>query len=1130
MQPYHQAQRPRNERREKRTARTPEFEPGDRLSQAWLRKEITVDEYIRYSLLRVAHPDQLPAEFRQDELPDSAGLALGYALSLLEQAKPKTRQWVQKMSADPEPRVRRDTAAPWVDCGQPHTMLKIWFTCKRTFTAAVRIEVSYRVEGTPHPDTGAAMSGLPAVDVSPMNGVPDGLDKMIASLTVAAQHYTAMGYGLTGDHVKVFVGFDQNDNPGMAFPFGGLFNGGPVILLPSDPAAGIGDHWYTYLPRHELFHAFQYHYLPNLHLGLNLPSLNWWMEATAEWATRQVYRHTGANAPGADAYARQLDAYLSAPDRAINAYDGLGGARQYGLFPLATYLTERTHADFVLRTWKEMDDDLPLEAIERVVAGYGRDIGEELRGYMVANYRLDTPVQALSDFLGASSGYKDPHAKSLWRERLDGDPGRPRAQRATLAWNSATSGTVSLQAGGTHYVEISPPAGGRGRVTVKATGATDEQSGRLRAVLVVFPLSGNVVSMAPRRWVQPDASGRLVTTLSAGEVATLMLLRADLIPNSYDAEQSRFTVTWNASLTPESGTRIMVVGDSITHGSEGDFTWRYRLAQHFTAKGVRVDFVGPRRGTYDKYVDQRLIAQLEGRAEPPLELYPGPSTASYRDGNFDSDHNAMWGWTYNDARYKIKGDVAAAQPEYLVVALGFNDIAFWGGADATIGYFKEFVAQARAAKPDLKILVSNVINRTELSGYEWLNPAILAYKAKLPGAASSLSTSASPIHVVDINTGFHASFDTYDGVHPNGVGEYKYARVFADAFAQRFSLGSVFGAIPGIIPDLPVTTPAWVTATPTGEGVTIRWARVFGASGYYIHTRDATTGENFQKLPLQVGGDHWINRWVSRDHRYEYMISSARGTTESAPTGVAAAVPNPATPPQTADVHLIPGDGKITVSWTATPGVSGYQLYGMSSDGVWLPTLDVTGTTATYSGLTNGHIYNIAVSGVNGYGAGMPGSGMRARPGYGAPPTVEMLDAWSDNHHEAHLAWQESFLTPGYWIERMDHTQANPTWSRLPHPVTPAGMGNPAFTVGYLMNGATNYSFRVIPANGALQAAPSAGRRVRYVGPSPASEHDRLQASRDKTREMAEPRTWLPLPALGLLRPDAENCYCATSG
>jgi hypothetical protein len=40
--------------------------------------------------------------------------------------------------------------------------------------------------------------------------------------------------------------------------------------------------------------------------------------------------------------------------------------------------------------------------------------------------------------------------------------------------------------------------------------------------------------------------------------------------------------------------RIMLFGDSITQGSTGDWTWRYRLWQTLAAAGVDFDFVGPR--------------------------------------------------------------------------------------------------------------------------------------------------------------------------------------------------------------------------------------------------------------------------------------------------------------------------------------------------------------------------------------------------------------------------------------------------------------------------------------------------------------------------------------------------------
>lgn len=43
--------------------------------------------------------------------------------------------------------------------------------------------------------------------------------------------------------------------------------------------------------------------------------------------------------------------------------------------------------------------------------------------------------------------------------------------------------------------------------------------------------------------------------------------------------------------------RVLVVGDSMTHGSEGDYTWRYRMHEWFVSQGIAYQFVGPYAGT-----------------------------------------------------------------------------------------------------------------------------------------------------------------------------------------------------------------------------------------------------------------------------------------------------------------------------------------------------------------------------------------------------------------------------------------------------------------------------------------------------------------------------------------------------
>lgn len=47
--------------------------------------------------------------------------------------------------------------------------------------------------------------------------------------------------------------------------------------------------------------------------------------------------------------------------------------------------------------------------------------------------------------------------------------------------------------------------------------------------------------------------------------------------------------------------KIMFVGDSITHGHEGAYTWRYRMWQWLKFNDIKFKFVGPYTGDTDSW-------------------------------------------------------------------------------------------------------------------------------------------------------------------------------------------------------------------------------------------------------------------------------------------------------------------------------------------------------------------------------------------------------------------------------------------------------------------------------------------------------------------------------------------------
>ena len=218
---------------------------------------------------------------------------------------------------------------------------------------------------------------------------------------------------------------------------------------PGQTTTGRDEGRYNYLPRHELFHVFQYHYFVDP--TALLPTVNWWMEATAEWATREAL----PSGDGDELYASAVDDFLDSPEESINAYDSLGGGRQYGAFVVASYFTEAVSQNFVLDTWRSLAADgarHPMEAIQQVVDFYGRSMSDLLLGFSVANYRLDRPSEG-TFFFGAQDGYEVPDARSVWRPQL-ASGNRPSRTTRTISPGDSQSGLPEIAQGGTSYVEL----------------------------------------------------------------------------------------------------------------------------------------------------------------------------------------------------------------------------------------------------------------------------------------------------------------------------------------------------------------------------------------------------------------------------------------------------------------------------------------------------------------------------------------------------------------------------------------------------------------------------------------------------------------------------------------------------
>lgn len=398
---------------------------------------------------------------------------------------------------------------------------------------------------------------------------------------------------------------------------------------------------------------------------------------------------------------------------------------------------------------------------------------------------------------------------------------------------------------------------------------------------------------------------------------------------------------------PESGdepeqTRILIVGDSITQGSAGDYTWRYRLWKHLRANGARVDFVGPRDDLYDN------VSETFGSHD-------------YADRAFDQEHAARWGTTVVRARNLIREQVAAYEPDVVLVLLGTNDLGYWKKSPEEVAAgLRELVRRARLVRPE----VSLVVGRVPEEGL----PGAAELNAQIENLAEGMSSPESEIAVASADSGFTESEDTWSDFHPNARGELKIAAAMADALSA-LGVGSPY---PRPLPDVPLgprTAPVLTAAAGDGEA-TLSWTVSPGATDYYVWIRDVTTGDPWKRLPFPVAGTSWPAKGLENRHTYWFRLQPEKGRWASRDirSNIVTVTPEPAMPGPVRSVTAVPTGSGAALSWTPADRASGYYVWkrDATAEGEWSRLPGPLATTSfTAEGLAVGSTYEFSVQPTN---------------------------------------------------------------------------------------------------------------------------------------------------------------------
>lgn len=224
--------------------------------------------------------------------------------------------------------------------------------------------------------------------------------------------------------------------------------------------------------------------------------------------------------------------------------------------------------------------------------------------------------------------------------------------------------------------------------------------------------------------------------------------------------------------------RYLFVGDSMTVGAAGDYTWRYRMWQHLSALGEPFSVVGPRATLYDRGADDAVSADYADPGFPPHARR----------------HLAGWGEGWLHMVPQIGDAVREYRPDVLLISLGLIDLGFYTDAGQTAVNVERFIAAARAARPRVRMVLLPVIPNTRAD----LDPDFAGQCAELnvrmAKAVADHDTPGSPLLLASRPKGYDILLDTYDGTHPNVSGEHKLAAAFADAMHQAWGIGAPYEA------------------------------------------------------------------------------------------------------------------------------------------------------------------------------------------------------------------------------------------------------------------------------------------------------------------------------------------------
>ena len=180
-----------------------------------------------------------------------------------------------------------------------------------------------------------------------------------------------------------------------------------------------------------------------------------------------------------------------------------------------------------------------------------------------------------------------------------------------------------------------------------------------------------------------------------------------------------------------------------------------------------------------------------------------------------------------------------------------------------------------------------------------------------------------------------------------------------------------------------LASPTNLSALSGNNQVDLTWDSVTDAAYYNVYRSQTNSGPYTKVNNANVIGTSFTDTTAVNGNTYYYVVTAANSTKESGYSNQVTAAPIAPVLPTSPTLAASAGDSQVKLTWSSVSGATSYKVKRSLTAGGPYDMIDanVSGTSFTNTGLTNGTTYYYVVSAVNSIGEGTNSSEVSSKPG-----------------------------------------------------------------------------------------------------------------------------------------------------